>query len=93
MRLSSCTPSLSWRLQQDQGPAYENFSRDQLDNLLSPVALYPDPLLAQVLTASTFSNQIPDAAGWARAHAYLNPDMLARAIRALVANPGSSGQP
>jgi len=43
--------------------------------------LYPDPLLAQVLTASTFSNQIPEADGWARAHAYLSPDRMARAIQ------------
>jgi hypothetical protein len=33
-----------------------------------------------VLTASTFSNQIPDADGWARAHAYISGDALARAI-------------
>jgi Protein of unknown function (DUF3300) len=32
-----------------------------LDELVARVALYPDPLLAQVLTASTFSDQIPDA--------------------------------
>jgi hypothetical protein len=47
---------------------------------VAPYALYPDPLLAQVLTASSFSNEIPDADGWARAHAYLNGDGLARAI-------------
>ncbi len=33
---------------------YEPFSPDQLDNLLAPIALYPDPLLAQVLLAATF---------------------------------------
>jgi hypothetical protein len=49
--------------------------------MVARIALYPDPLLAQILTASTFSNQIPDAAGWARAHAYLNGDQLARAIQ------------
>src|SRR4029077_412194 len=43
---------------QDQGAPYENFSPDQLDNLLSPVALYPDPLLAQVLVAATFPDQV-----------------------------------
>jgi hypothetical protein len=41
---------------------YEPFSPDQLDNLLAPIALYPDPLLAQVLVAATFPDQI-DAAG------------------------------
>ena len=52
----------------------------QLDQLVSRVALYPDPLLAQVLTASTYSNQIPDAAQWADQHSYLTGDHLAGAI-------------
>jgi hypothetical protein len=37
----------------------------QLDQLVSRIALYPDPLLAQVLTASTYWDQIPEAAIWA----------------------------
>jgi len=61
----------------NQPPAYEP---QDLDQLVAPYALYPDPLLAEVLTAATFSNDIPDADGWARAHAYLNGDALARAI-------------
>ncbi len=52
----------------------------QLDQLVERVALYPDPLLAYVLTASTFSNQIPDAAAWADQHSYLTGDALAQAI-------------
>ena len=35
------------------GPAAKTFSQQELDRLLAPVALYPDPLLAQVLMAST----------------------------------------
>ena len=31
-----------------------SFSGEQLENLLAPIALYPDPLLAQVLLAATF---------------------------------------
>jgi hypothetical protein len=31
-----------------------NLSPDQLDSLVAPIALYPDPLLAQVLAASTY---------------------------------------
>ncbi len=53
----------------------------QLDQLVGPIALYPDGLLAQVLTASTFSNQIPDAAAWANQHSYIHGDDLARAIQ------------
>ena len=54
---------------------------DQLDHLVDRIALYPDPLLAQILTASTFSNQIPDAADYAGHHRYLNGDALAGAIQ------------
>jgi hypothetical protein len=61
-----------------QPPAYPP---QQLDAMVGRVALYPDPLLAQVLTASTFSNQIPDADAWARAHAYLAPDAMTRAVQ------------
>ncbi len=44
------------------------YSAAQLDNLISPVALYPDALLAQVLVASTFPDQIEVAADWVRAN-------------------------
>lgn len=53
----------------------------QLDQLVAPIALYPDGLLAQVLTASTFWSQIPEAAAWANQHSYLHGDDLARAIQ------------
>jgi hypothetical protein len=56
------------------------FYPDQLDNLVSRIALYPDSLLAEVLTASTFPDQIPPAAGWANQHRYLYGDQLARAM-------------
>jgi hypothetical protein len=46
--------------------SYEPFSSDQLDNLLAPIALYPDPLLAQVLVAATFPDQVDVAARFVR---------------------------
>jgi len=52
----------------------------QPDTLVGRIALYPDPLLAQILTASTYSNVIPDAAGWARGHSNLTGDQLAHGI-------------
>jgi hypothetical protein len=58
------------------------FSPSQLDELVARIALYPDPLLAQVLTASTYWDQIPQAAAWARQHSYMGGDVLADAIRA-----------
>ena len=38
------------------------WSAEELDNLLAPVALYPDPILAQVLVAATFPEQVELAA-------------------------------
>jgi Protein of unknown function (DUF3300) len=56
---------------QDQS-VYANFTPDQLDNLLAPIALYPDPLLAQVLVAATFPDQIDEASRFLRGGG--NPD-------------------
>ena len=38
------------------------FTGEELDDLLAPIALYPDPLLAQILPAATFIDQIDLAA-------------------------------
>jgi hypothetical protein len=54
----------------------------ELDRITTPIALYPDPLLAQVLAAATFWDQIPDAARWADAHHYLSGPALASAMAA-----------
>ncbi|HXN48024.1 MAG TPA: DUF3300 domain-containing protein [Bryobacteraceae bacterium] len=51
---------------QDDANGY--FSPEQLDNLLAPIALYPDPLLAQVLVAATFPDQIDEASRFVRAN-------------------------
>jgi Protein of unknown function (DUF3300) len=53
---------------QDQQSAYQPYADDQLDNLLAPIALYPDPLLAQVLVAATFADQIDEAARFVRSY-------------------------
>jgi len=39
-------------------PAYQPLAPAQLDQLLGPIALYPDPLIAQILPASTLPTQI-----------------------------------
>ena len=63
-----------------QPPPY--FPPQELDRLVSRIALYPDPLLAQVLAAATYADQIPQAASWADQHHYLTGDALAAAISA-----------
>src|SRR5262245_42196178 len=47
---------------QSSGSAQDRFTNDELDTLLGPIALYPDPLLAQMIPAATFVDQIQEAA-------------------------------
>jgi hypothetical protein len=54
-------------------------TRHQLNLLVERIALYPDALLAQVLTASTYPDQVPDAASWADEHQNLHGDDLSHA--------------
>ena len=59
-----------------------SFPAAELDRIVSPIALYPDPLLAQVLAATTFSMDIPEAARWADEHHYLTGTQLTAAMAA-----------
>jgi hypothetical protein len=54
----------------------------ELDRIVSAIALYPDPLLAQVLAAATFALDLPDAARWADEHHQLTGDRLTAAMAA-----------
>src|SRR5262249_48903680 len=45
-------------------PAATSYSADQLDQMLGPIALYPDPLLSQILAASTYPQDVAAAAQW-----------------------------
>ncbi|MBK6724703.1 MAG: DUF3300 domain-containing protein [Acidobacteria bacterium] len=45
-----------------------NLSAEQIDNLMAPIALYPDPLIAQMLPASTYVDEIDKAARYLRAN-------------------------
>jgi hypothetical protein len=56
------------------------FAPQQLDHMVSRIALYPDPLLAQTMAAATFPDQIPDASYWADEHHGLTGNELAGAI-------------
>jgi hypothetical protein len=58
-----------------------SFSLSELDRLVGRIALFPDPLLAQVLAADTFSDEIPGAAQWADQHRQLSGQALADAMQ------------
>ncbi len=52
------------------------FSQQELDQLLAPIALYPDPLLAQILMAATYPLDVVEAARWSKA----NPSVKGTAL-------------
>ena len=55
--------------------------QDQLDALLAPIALYPDQLLAQVLMASTYLNDVASAAAFVQANPSLTGAALDQALQ------------
>src|SRR5689334_24035338 len=57
-----------------------NLPSDQLDSLVAPIALYPDPLLAQVLAASTYPLEIVLLQRWLDENKTLKDQALADAV-------------
>jgi len=53
----------------------------QLDNLVAPIALYPDPLLGQMLVASTYPVELMEAQQWLEANGALRGTQLTDAAR------------
>ena len=52
----------------------------ELQQLVAPIALYPDSLVAQILAASTYPAQIVEADRWLQAHPELKGEELAKAV-------------
>lgn len=76
--------------------AQRSYSRAELDQMLAPIALYPDTLLSQVLMAATYPAEVSEAARWSRANPGLQGDVAVRAaeyedwdpsVKSLVAFP------
>ena len=61
---------------QAQQPQIAVPNAQELDQLLAPVALYPDALLAQVTAASTNPQEVLDVSGWVRQNSSLTGDAL-----------------
>ena len=62
------------------GEAPHLYDTAELQRIISPIALYPDPLLAQVLAAATFPSQIPEANQWLDDHRGLRGQQLVDAL-------------
>jgi hypothetical protein len=61
-------------------PLTQKIPADQLDSLVAPIALYPDPMLAQVLAASTYPLEIIQLQQWLEKNPMLKDKPLADAV-------------
>ncbi|MGE5268907.1 MAG: DUF3300 domain-containing protein [Thiohalocapsa sp.] len=71
------------------GPAVSRYTRRQIDQMVAPIALYPDQLLGQLLMAATYPQQVVEAAEWVKdpSHAGLSGDALMAALEPLPWDP------
>src|SRR6202167_5181692 len=60
----------------------------ELDQLVAPIALYPDPLVAQILAAATHPTQIVEADRWLQQRPDLKGEALAKAVDEQSWDPG-----
>ncbi|WP_061500941.1 DUF3300 domain-containing protein [Ramlibacter tataouinensis] len=54
---------------------------EQLDQMVAPIALYPDSLLAQILMAATYPSDVADAAKWSKANPNMKGDEATKAVQ------------
>jgi len=86
--LSACLSTFTVDAQQtviDDGEGYyvgvqESLPVEVLDQVLAPIALYPDALLSQILVASTYPLEVVQAARWRQDNAHLNENRVLAAI-------------
>jgi len=67
-----------------------SFTEQELDDLLAPIALYPDPLLAQILPASTYPTEVADAEAWLNSGgdaSSIDEQVWAESVRAIAHYP------
>jgi hypothetical protein len=72
------TPAPSAPAQGAQAPSGQ--SAEQLEQLVAPIALYPDALVAQILAGSTYPTQIVEADRWMQQNANLKGEDLGKAV-------------
>ena len=65
---------------EEPGPAPGAASDEELQELVSPIALYPDVLVAQILAGSTYPTQVVEADRWLKQNSNLTGDALASQV-------------
>ena len=75
------TAPLAYAQDAQQSGGQQQMSQAQLAALVAPIALYPDPLVAQVLMASTYPLEVAEAYNWQKANSRLKGDALNQALQ------------
>jgi hypothetical protein len=63
------------------------FKPEEIEQLVAPIALYPDPLIAQILMASTYPLEVVSAARWAKSNPGLKGKQLEDALQQMPWDP------
>ena len=71
--------AMPWVQAQEAGPA--QFKKEEIEQLVAPIALYPDALVAQILMASTYPLEIVSAARWSKANPAVKDKALEEAMQ------------
>jgi hypothetical protein len=67
--------------------AQRAFEQSELEALLAPIALYPDPVLSHILNASQFPQDVASAAAWSRANPQLSGDAALATVQGTLWHP------
>jgi hypothetical protein len=67
-------------LAQDTKSGGKIFKKEQLDQMMASVALYPDALLSQILMAATYPGDVADAATWSKANPKAQGDAAVKQV-------------
>ncbi len=70
-----------------QAQSAYTFSQQELDQMLAPIALYPDALLSQILMAAIYPMEVVEAARWSREHSDLSGDQAVYAAESELWDP------
>jgi Protein of unknown function (DUF3300) len=89
--LIPASASFAASIQEPAAPAAAKIPADQLDSLVAPIALYPDPLLSQVLVASTYPLEVVQLQQWLAQNKGMDEKKLAEAVKKQDWDPSIQG--
>jgi len=80
-------PQQDYNSVQPQQPNAQPLNAEQLEQLVAPIALYPDTLVAQILAAATYPAQVVDADHWRQAQGNVSPEEIVAGANAQAWDP------